>query len=77
MGVYNPALNKDKRRSFAECFILTPQQQVALCPVCNGSGQYKEHFNDYGISTRTYIIRTCHGCGGKGWVVVPTTYGIR
>jgi hypothetical protein len=34
-----------------------------MCPVCHGEGQF--------IST---VIgpspRTCHGCGGKGWVEV-------
>jgi len=33
--------------------------QAQLCPVCMGSGR----------ST----CGTCHGCGGRGWVVVGTT----
>ena len=30
-----------------------------LCPVCSGKGKYKE--------------KTCHGCGGQGWVIVPSS----
>ena len=28
-----------------------------LCPVCNGKGKLNK--------------KTCHGCEGKGWVVIP------
>ena len=31
-----------------------------LCPVCNGRGKVEE--------------KTCHGCGGKGWVEVAEDY---
>lgn len=27
-----------------------------VCPVCNRTGKYEE--------------KTCHGCGGKGWVMI-------
>lgn len=36
-----------------------------ICPVCGGSGRYKEYI---GYSNCTYSERQCHGCGGKGWV---------
>jgi hypothetical protein len=36
------------------------------CPVCYGSGKYTP-IND-GYSTAVPQPRTCHGCGGKGWV---------
>ncbi len=38
-----------------------------ICPICNGSGQYKEYSN---YTSYTYIQRTCHGCNGKGWITV-------
>lgn len=41
---------------------------VEICPICRGSGKYKEY--DQGLSTYTYIQRTCHGCEGKGWITV-------
>lgn len=28
-----------------------------LCPVCNGTGKYKD--------------KDCHGCLGKGWIPLP------
>ena len=43
------------------------------CPVCNGTGKYKELlFNDtLATTSNPYIERLCHGCNGKGWIVVP------
>lgn len=41
-----------------------------LCPVCNGTGKYKE-YNDLNYTNATHIERTCHGCNGKGWVTIP------
>ena len=34
------------------------------CPICNGSGKIK----------KLDVEETCHGCGGKGWVEVSTSY---
>ena len=34
--------------------------KAQLCPVCKGEGKRKG--------------KTCHGCGGKGWVIVPGSY---
>ena len=40
------------------------------CPVCRGSR--KVFVDDYGKLTANKINeKICHGCGGKGWVVVP------
>lgn len=51
---------------------------VELCPVCNGSGKFKEYLtSNFTGTTCSYIERTCHGCNGKGWVVVATTYSVR
>lgn len=33
-----------------------------ICPVCCGSGKYKDKLEDK--------RRKCHGCDGKGWIVV-------
>ncbi len=37
------------------------------CPVCGGSGKY---FDPPSLTSVTVPEegRTCHGCGGKGWV---------
>ena len=43
--------------------------KAELCPVCGGTGKYREKPNGYSTSA-TSIERTCHGCGGKGWVEV-------
>jgi len=32
------------------------------CPVCGGSGE---------IRVPPKELKVCHGCNGKGWVVVP------
>jgi DnaJ-class molecular chaperone len=45
-------------------FIYPPKQAVK-CPVCEGSGQLPM-FDAY--STAVNATKTCHGCGGKGWV---------
>lgn len=44
------------------------ESQVHKCPVCDGGGNYPP--NDY-------TQRQCHGCEGKGWVVVWVTYANR
>ena len=39
-----------------------------LCPVCKGAGRLPQ---EYGESSSIPLWRTCHGCGGMGWVPVP------
>ena len=47
------------------------ETKADLCPVCKGSGIYTEFHQE--VATTSYTTqRTCHGCGGKGWVVIPT-----
>ena len=42
--------------------------QAVRCPVCNGAGKiWTVAAKD---STACNMEVTCHGCGGKGWVVV-------
>jgi len=44
--------------------------KAVLCPVCNGRGTiHMEGFYS------TCLERTCHGCNGQGWVVVPECPG--
>lgn len=38
---------------------ITPQYHAERCPVCNGFGTLK------------YGTKTCQGCYGKGYVIVP------
>jgi len=47
-------------------------KSAVKCPVCNGEGKIREYYKD---STIPYQDRNCHGCNGKGWVEVGTTYG--
>lgn len=43
-----------------------------VCPVCKGCGRYREYKSNISNSTSpTYIERTCHGCFGRGWIIVP------
>ena len=37
-----------------------------VCVICNGSGKVDP---EEGSASKAKI--TCHGCGGKGWIVVP------
>ena len=48
------------------------ENKADLCPVCRGTGIYKEYVN-YGTSGTLSTERTCHGCGGKGWVIIPSS----
>ena len=40
-----------------------------ICPVCNGVGTVTTA-KPYSITAVTTPEKTCHGCGGKGWVTV-------
>lgn len=48
--------------------------QVHKCPVCNGSGEVNTLDNNYSGSNLVRNTKTCHGCDGKGWVVVYLNY---
>ena len=44
-----------------------------ICPICHGKGK----ITTGKITTEGNEMKTCHGCGGKGWVEVsdsPTIY---
>ena len=38
------------------------------CPVCYGTGKYTDPPDP--MNTAVPMPRTCHGCGGLGWVSV-------
>ena len=43
------------------------------CPVCGGSGKFPDNPYEFGIPNSTLVspsLKTCHGCGGTGWVTV-------
>lgn len=44
--------------------------KAQLCPVCLGTGKIFER--NY-LTTSTGEQKTCHGCGGRGWVEVTET----
>lgn len=72
---YNPWILK-----MQQIVLTNTTEQVAKCPVCNGSGKYTEYHHKYERSIDRfdyYFERTCHGCDGKGWVCVHTVYGIK
>ena len=53
--------------------------QAIICPVCMGTGKYKECPYPSNATCVNPIERVCHGCGGRGWVEVgsdeqPWTY---
>ena len=41
--------------------------KVEICPVCGGKGKLCEVIPGH---TSTITWTTCHGCGGRGWVMI-------
>jgi len=41
--------------------------RAVVCPICSGTGTIVE--GGY-ATTAGPLKKTCHGCGGKGWVEV-------
>jgi len=39
--------------------------KAVRCPVCFGKGKFQTGDNYASIE------KTCHGCNGRGWVIVP------
>lgn len=42
-----------------------------ICPVCKGSGKYRQYPTTDLTVQVSYIETVCHGCSGTGWIVVP------
>jgi hypothetical protein len=48
--------------------VIHSKGKAQLCPVCQGAGGRYDYSAN---STSVYGgWKTCHGCGGKGWVTV-------
>lgn len=47
-------------------------KHAEICPVCNGTGLYKEYLKEQ-TTIGPISIKTCHGCNGKGWVTIDDT----
>jgi len=45
--------------------------KAVLCPVCNGMGRVADNPP---VGSTGPADKTCHGCGGKGWVEVHEDY---
>jgi len=46
--------------------------QAVICPVCTGEGQIcKGVISVSGTAKPVPVLKECHGCAGRGWVVVP------
>jgi DnaJ-class molecular chaperone len=41
--------------------------KAVLCPVCGGRGNIRD---EHDMQTAGLLEKTCHGCGGRGWVEV-------
>lgn len=42
--------------------------KATICPVCEGGGSLCVSVIEGCLIP---VLKTCHGCGGKGWVVIP------
>ncbi len=40
------------------------------CPICNGSGKIAIRGGKLDTTALASPTKTCHGCGGTGWVTV-------
>jgi len=55
--------------------------EAVICPICKGEGTLcvglgcefiSTVFGTSGASEHILpVLKPCHGCGGKGWVVIP------
>ncbi len=44
-----------------------------ICPVCSSEGKLCVGLTQSAVCYGLPVLKTCHGCGGRGWVVVPDT----
>jgi len=44
--------------------------KATICPVCKGEGQVCSGVV-WWSNKNPPVLRQCHGCDGKGWVVIP------
>lgn len=46
------------------------EKKAQKCPVCDGSGEFGQKTVIGNDGTKWIGGKECHGCNGKGWVVV-------
>ena len=69
----HPELKEIRERNFkkyAAAYKVLAMSDAKRCPVCYGKGVV-EPDTPSPASTAIPGPKTCHGCGGRGWVVVP------
>lgn len=79
-GYTSPSYVFTGGRSYGKTFQtnqIVQNTHAELCPVCHGTGRYQQSFDTNLTGVKSYYEKTCHGCDGRGWVVVATVYGIR
>ncbi len=60
---------KQKKDSFGKFdYFPSTRSHAEKCPVCHGKGVIREIFGQGYVTSRK--TKTCHACGGKGWVTV-------
>lgn len=72
----NNRVNKSKRNSSTIIYTNNLTTKAVICPVCKGSGVYYTNVtNMSSTATTAAYSHTCHGCSGKGWIVIEDYYG--
>jgi hypothetical protein len=45
-----------------------------ICPICHGTGKLSAKVEEWVTTGGNVGYKTCHGCGGKGWIEVADSY---
>ena len=68
LGRLSIAVRKaDKLKRLVSVEILILADRVKICPVCKGEGGHYT-LPPSGSTSIVGFYKTCHGCGGMGWV---------
>jgi DnaJ-class molecular chaperone len=62
MSLFNNELDKCSEPAVWQ--IPMPQPHAEICPICQGTGVL------HVVADSACVTKTCHGCGGLGWVTV-------
>jgi DnaJ-class molecular chaperone len=68
MSLFDNAEDLDHCEKFPQWIIKKPVPHTEMCPVCSGSGEII--IPQVESTSATPLTKTCHGCGGTGWVTV-------
>ena len=49
--------------------------KAVICPVCKGEGTLSKKLKGWTTNNNAKKPEICHGCNGKGWVMVPESGG--